>query len=470
MGWRETIARRLAPELKGTDEIRAIVAEELKRSAMQLPITYNYDPKGEGYRPLSGTVLSRDLFPMQQLRMFEIAYYMFDASAMFQRLAKMDRGFMFSGDISVASTDQDVQEIITRFWDDPENNMALKYPDRAMWLSILGEQLWPVNVTPANGFVRLQYVDPSLIKEVWVNPLNIEQLQRIDVADVQGRPGPKYAVIRKDYNVNSKTYDRLIGDCFFFSINHPPNSPRGRSDFLTLFDWIDSLERYGYNYLERAEFLLNFVWDVTLKGMNADQIREFLRDNPPPEPGSIRAHNENATWEAVAPDIKAQDYTKGFDMGKAFIMGAAGRPPSWFGEGGKMYQTEADQVGQVPIVDLQHRQGFHKFALTQIIQFVIDQAVIAGRLSPEKAATGFTITMPEISVRDLVKMTNGVPQLVAAVNIAVQNKWITDDEATRIFAYIMTYLGYEIDPDVQIEAAKNAPDESTIDYENLVTK
>ena len=51
-------------------------------------------------------------------------------------------------------------------------------------------------------------------------------------------------------------------------------------------------------------------------------------DNPPPQPGSQRAHNENVKWEAVAPDIKAQDFSKGYEMGKQFVMGAAG-PPRW---------------------------------------------------------------------------------------------------------------------------------------------
>lgn len=464
----EKVARFIAPELKGDAEIRTLVAEEIRRAQMALPITANRDPNNEGYRRYGDSMLRRDLMPVAQARMFEIAYYMFDASAMFRRLAILDRSFLFAGRITVSSDDEDVKEIIDNFWNDPENNMDLNYPENAMWLSILGEQCWPVTVNKYNGSVRLGYVDPALIREVYVNPLNVRQVMQVELSDLSGRGGEKYAVIRKDYNIHSQTFDRLVGNCFFLSLNHPPNAPRGRSDFLTLFDWIDSLERYGYNYLERAEFMLNFVWDVTLNGMNPDQIREWLRDNPPPQPGSIRAHNESCTWQAVSPDIKAVDNKAGFDMGKGFVMGAHGRPSSWFGEGGKAYQTEADQFGQVPVADLEQRQNYHRFQIEQILRFVIDQAVIAGRLSKEKAAAGFSVTMPEVSKKDLAKMVNGIPQLATSLQIAVANKWLSAETATRMFSFVSSYLGYEVDAEAEIEAAKNAPPAEETDYEKLL--
>jgi hypothetical protein len=469
MGIRETIARAIAPGLKSETEIRAIVADEISRAKMAMPISANYDPKGEGYRRLSGSdSRMRDLMPMAQDRMFELAYYMWDSSAMMRRLAVMDRSFIFNGKISFTSDEPDVQDLLDIFQKDPENRIALKYPEKAMWLSILGEQCWPVNVNPYNGFVRLLYRDPAEIVDVFVNPLNVEQVMQVELRTAGGRTTEKLAVIRKDYNVKVKTYARLVGECFFVKINAPPNSPRGRSDYLTLFDWIDGLERYGFNYLERAEFLLNFVWDVTLKGMNADQIREWLRDNPPPEPGSIRAHNENVEWSAVAPDIKATDFRGGFDMGKGFVMGAAGRPPSWFGEGGKSYQTEAEQSGQVPIADLNSRSYLHECLLTDIGNFVIDQAVIAGVLSAKKAMAGCKVSMPEVSKKDLTKLVNGVPQLASALTIAQNQKWISPDEATRLFSFVVSYLGYEVDAQEQIDAAAAAPKENEVDYEKLL--
>ena len=248
----ETIAKKIAPGLKNETELHSMMAveikEEIAKAKMNMPISVNYDPKNEGYRRVSDSIYTRNLMPVQQARMFEISYYMFDSSAMFKRLATMDRGFLFSGPIVINSESADVKEKLDAFWTDPENNMALKYPEYAMWLSILGEQCWPVEVNQHNGFVLINYEDPAQIKEIWVNPQKTSQLMQVEMMGINERTGKKYAIIRKDYNVQSKTYDKLVGDCFFLSINKPPNAARGRSDFMTLVDWIDSLERYGYNY------------------------------------------------------------------------------------------------------------------------------------------------------------------------------------------------------------------------------
>jgi hypothetical protein len=457
----------IAPGLKGETEIRAIVAEEISRAKMALPIMANYDPKNEGYRRMSGfDSRLRDLMPMAQDRMFEIAYFMWDNSLMMRRLAVMDKSFIFNGPINLTSDDPDVQEVLDVFTQ--KNKIDLRFPDRAMWLSLLGEQVWPATVNPYNGAVILAYEDPSDVVDVLVNPENIEDHMLLELRSRAGRETRKLNIIRESADIKSKAFSRLAGDCFFFRINAPPNSPRGRSDYLTLFDWIDGLERYGFNYLERAEFLLNFVWDVTLKGMNADQIREWLRDNPAPEPGALRAHNENVEWDAVAPDIKATDFRGGFDMGKEIVMGGAGRPASWFGAGGKAYQTEAEQFGQVPIADLNSRSNLYQSILEDIGCFVRDQAVIHGRLGEGKMEADVSASMPEVSKKDLTKLVNGVPQLTTALTIAQSNRWITPDEATRLFCFFASYLGYEIDPQKQIDAAAAAPKEDEVDYEKLL--
>jgi len=465
MALRERIARFLAPDLLAHADVQPLVDEAVKRALAALPVTASYDPKGEGYRRAGSDWTLRNLELVTQARMTEIAYYMFDHSPMFRRLANMDQEFLFAEPVQITSEDDDVQEIIDRAWKGTEIDIEAEFPDLMMWWGILGEQCWPVTVNPANGALAFGYVDPALIEDVWVDSFNARNILRVDIQGDGGRTGPRLPVVRPDGNPASRTYGRLVGECFFLRLNAPPNGPRGRSDFLPLIDWIDGLERYGYNFLERAEQLLNFVWDVTISGANADQIRDWLRDNPPPQPGSMRAHNENVTWNAVAPDIKANDMTAGFNMAKSFVMGAVGRPDAWFGGGGKAYQTEAEQFGQVPIKSLDRRQQKIKQVITLVTRFAIDQAVIRGRLSESQAAAGFAVQMAEISKKDLGKITNALPQMVTALSVAQDSNWITQDEATRLFAALAGQLGYEIDADAMIEAAGDAPDPALEDYE-----
>jgi len=468
MNWRTKIAKAIAPGLMDEQAVKALVSDEISRAKMALPITANYDPKNEGYRPYSSeTILRRELLAVAQDRMFDIAYFMWDMSAMFRRLAKMDKTFIFSRPVKITSSEGAVQERLDLFFKNRENK-AVPLDDRFMWFSILGEALWPVTVNPINGFVRWSFQDPALIKEIWLNQMDTTQRMRVDLQDISGRSGAKMAVIRTDNNIQSKTYGRLVGECFFYTKNNPPTAARGRSDFLTLFDWIDGLERYGFNGLERSEYLLNFIWDVTLKGFNEDQIREWLKTNPPPQSGSMRAHNENVEWDAVAPELKNTDMAAGFNNAKAFIMGAHGRPASWFGEGGKAYQTEAEQFEQIPTKDLESESSFYQGIIEDICQFVIDQAVIAGTLSAEKAKAGFQVDMPEISQKNLVKMVNGVPQLSAALAIAEDRKWVTRKTAAHVFAFVSSYLGYEVNAKKELEEIGEVLNDDEQDYEKYL--
>ena len=461
MAIRDRLTKLIAPGWRSEAEVRSLVAEEVKRAVAALPLTASYDPKGEGYRRLSDSQ-RRDLIAIEQDRMFEIAYFMMDTSAMTRRLALLDKAFLFAEPVSVTSEDEAAQEVIDNFW--RVNRMDLKLANRMMWLGILGEQMWPARVNAANGAVRLGYMDPALIKEVYVNSEDIEDIMVVELMDRAGMPQRRYNVVRESGDPASASIGLLEGECFYFAINHPPNSPRGRSDYLTLFDWIDSLERYGYNFLERAEFLLNFIWDVLLKGMNEEQIRKWLRDNPAPQPGAMRAHNENVEWKAVVPDIKAHDFSSGFDMAKAFIMGAAGRPESWFGGGGKAYQTEAEQFGQVPLKDFDERQLYIRAIVEQVIQFAIDRAIAARRLPEKTREAGFVVNMPEISKKDLTKLIAAFPQFVNGLAIAEDRKWLRRETATRVFAETAGQFGAEIDADEEIEAAGKQPPDGYEDY------
>jgi len=462
MNIKERIVRFFA-----ADMIEQEVQKGIEKARMALPITANYDPNNEGYRRLTGGGQQRrDLAAVTQDRMFEIAYFMWDSSAMFKGMAGMDKAFIFAEPITVVSEEEAVQEVIDGVLGGRKKKFLEKFPDKMSWLSMLGEQCWLVEVNPHNGQVTIAYTDPANIKDVYVNRRNVEEVLQVELYGRAGMGGQKMEVIRENWkDPSSDGFGRLQGECFFFAVNNPPNSPRGRSDFLTLFDWIDGLERYGYNYLERAEFLLNFIWDVTLSGMNQDQIREWLQDNPVPDPGAMRAHNEQVKWEAVAPDMKAADMTGGFNMVKSFIMGAARRPDSWFGGGGKAYQIEAEQFGQVPIKDLTERQNMCKDILSEVVQFAIDQAVIHRRLSAEKAKAGFTVNMPEMSAKDFSKLVNGVPQLATALVVAEEQRWMSHETTTRLFAFVTGQLGFEVDAEAELEAAKERiNDEGMEDY------
>ncbi|MBW2341219.1 MAG: hypothetical protein JRF50_12900 [Deltaproteobacteria bacterium] len=97
---------------------------------------------------------------------------------------------------------------------------------------------------------------------------------------------------------------------------------------------------------------------------------------------------------------------------------------------------------------------------------MIDQAVIAKRLSEEKAETGFTVSMPEISRQDFTTLINGTPQLTTALIIAEENNWISKKTAAKMFAFVIGQLGFEIKVEKELKRAKMGL--SARDYEDYL--
>lgn len=372
----EYIAKKISPNLMTKTEAAELVKIEIASMA-SIPAR-DYDPKSEGYRRLSTDgKYTRELTNISQDRMFEVAYYLFDSSPLLRRIALLQKEFIFGENFSCEIEDENIKSIIDVFWND--NNLKEVFPDWMMWLDILGEHLSVVNIDPISGKCRLQYIDPALIKDVVLDMYN--NPVKVILLDQGGKPGPVFNVIRVDENVLSPTYGKMQGDCFFFTINKPPNSKRGRSAYLTLFDWIDKAESHGFTYLERAASQLNFVWDVLVKNADPKKISEYQEAyRNPPRTNTVNVHNEAVEWKAVSPDIKSMDIKAGFDMALSFILGSIGIPSAWYGEGGKAYQTEADQYGQVPMKAFDEKQEHYKRFLEYIIQFVIDQAIIHNML------------------------------------------------------------------------------------------
>ena len=97
MKLREKMARIIAPGLMNKDQVKELVADEVKKAQMAIPINVDYDPKGEGYRRLSAEgqdQTRRDLTPLSQDLMLELAYYLYDTSGLVKRFVRDTKNFV----------------------------------------------------------------------------------------------------------------------------------------------------------------------------------------------------------------------------------------------------------------------------------------------------------------------------------------------------------------------------------------
>lgn len=472
----QSIGRLLAPGLLDEDQVKELIKEEVTAARQAMPINIDYDPRGEGYRKVGGQAgVERDLGPVSQDMMLEIAYRLYDTSGLVKRFVRDTKNFVLGEGVTFEvendTEDGAARAVLEEFWNDPTNQMALRLDGRIEMLGLLGEQCWPVDVNPYNGRVLLSYVDPANIDEVYTVKYFPEITAALKLKGYGGRTGETLTAIRADNNPLSRQYGRLVGNCFYWGVNKPPNGKRGRSDLVHLFDFIDAFEEGLFDELDRQRFLHAFIWDVELKGATDEEIKEFLRRNKTPKPGSVRAHNEQVKWTAVSPQLNHADNKQLFDLLKTYLSACINRPDSWLGGGGKAYQTEADLMGEPTFKELGSRQRFVKYMLEYVLTFVLDQAILKGRLR-ETAENRFkvSVNMPEMTTKDLQKVVASLLGLSSALDSAVERGWLTDDTAARMFASVASQVGIEIDAAKEIEAAaKQLGDGSSLvtrDYAN----
>jgi hypothetical protein len=414
-------------------------------------------PEDSKWRRITDANL-KDLKPLKMERMLKTAYHLWENNPMAHRIIEMTKDFVIGEGITYTADHEDVKDLLDDFWDDPVNLWDLKQHNKAMELGLYGEQIYPVEVNEMNGKVRLGYIDPLQVKKVVHDSRNCEIIREIQLKRQGNFQPPPLKVIQVNTDANSENAYRMEGDCFYFRINAVTNAPRGSSDLWRVSDWIDGYDEFLNHRLDRAQFINNFVWDITFEGLDQeaiDKLMELPQFKNPPLPGTYRAHNEAVKYEALTPNLQAHDASEEARLIKNNILGGLGIPEHWYAEGGNANRATAAEMGLPIIKRLMTRQRYFRYMIEYIFQFVVDQAVIKGNLAgvPENEM-GFTVSTPQISVDDSGEITTALKNVSGALIVAEDQEWISKETARQVYASVCYRLGFEYDLDKEAEKIK----------------
>ena len=431
------IRQRLAEALLGKKFI-----DELKRKPLKEAIV-SARKEDEGWRALTEDA-RRDLTPLTQERMQEIAFHLYDTNPVAHRILEMTKDFVVGEGITFTAEDPDVEKVLKEFWNDPVNAWNLKQGQRVLELGLYGEQFYPVAVNEIDGKVRMGYLDPAAVARVISDPENVEIIRQVKKKGSVTQVQKTYEVVNLDEDLKSKTYGYLVGDIFFFAINKVANALRGRSDLFSLADWIDGYDQFLFNRLERSHLMNVFLWDVTLEGYNQRQIDDWLKEQGLPKPASMRAHNEKVKWQAIVPELGAHDASEEAKLFRNQILGGAGTPPHWYAGGEGITRATALEMSVPVMKRLKTRQRYFRYIIELIFLFVIHQAIIHKKLK-EDVNRNFAVALPKLLEKDIYTLSLGLKFIMEALAKGMEKEWITEKDAKRIYAYMMSQLGLEIE-------------------------
>lgn len=414
-----------------------------------------------GWRKLTGDS-RRDLNPITQERMQELAVYQWRTDPLANRLVELPVAYLLAEGVRLKVDDDEAQGWLNDFWDDPINCMDIKLAKKVREMSLYGEQCWPVFVNEMNGHCRLGYLDPGDIETVVTDPDNVEQpigiVTKRNSKGIKRRfqiivNGPESVFSQRTQEIRA-TFDD--GPCFFFTINDLSNASRGTSDLLSELDWIDGYAKALFGELERWDHLRAFIWDVKMTGATPEEIDERASKITAPKAGSVRLHNDAEEWTAVTPDLKSEDSGKLARVFRNHIMGGGTIPEHWFGGGGDVNRATAGEMGEPTFKIFTMRQTTWKYILCELGKYQLRRRMMvvlgegADELIKNDEYTVFA-EFPELTARDTSKYAQALQQVVVACGLAIERGVMTEETAAHMIANMASQLGVEIDPDVEME-------------------
>jgi hypothetical protein len=214
------------------------------------------------YRRLSQRK-TRDLEPYTRDRMLKMVYYLWVQNPMARSIVEFKKDYVVGRGLEFKAKDDRVQEVLRAHWNDGINRWGRRQHRTVRELFMWGEQIWPVFVQEHTGRVRLGTIDPAQVKEVVVDPLNVEIPIGVKIRGdaVKREYKLKTALALFDESDLSDEAVKLRagmtdGQCFYFSINKLSNSTRGLSDLIQVVDVIDMYDECQFICVVQLKFFL----------------------------------------------------------------------------------------------------------------------------------------------------------------------------------------------------------------------
>ncbi len=313
------------------------------------------------------------------------------------------------------------------WWTHPLNCMDLRI---RQWLTelILTGDLFVTFHTRPDGLSILRALPSSQIDEIQTHPQDLEDELRFHQVGTLDNPEGTWWT--------SATHG---GDMAHFAINRPVGHLRGTSDLATILPW---LRRYREWLLDRVAVnraRAAFVYEVTVRGTEADVQRRRAELGAPPPPGSVVIHNEAEEWRTVASHVDAGDAEADGKALRLMIAAGAGVPLHFLSEGESATRATAREMGEPTRRAFAERQQVFGTILQAVAREAIRRAVDQGAALPADAPSQVPAPrFPDLTREDNLALAQAAAQIVGALTTAVSRGWLTDGEAA---AWLRKFAG-----------------------------
>ena len=382
---------------------------------------------------------------------FQACVRLFERNPVAKAIVNLTSGYTLSDTIRYAAVEKSVGEVLEEFWTSEWNNWDDAIFTRVRELGVYGEQLWPLLVNPANGFVQVAYILPSRVKKVTMSAISPERVDAIELVSPDGvSEGPKFRI------VNGTPFEEalpagFIADAFYLRANALAGRPRGQSDLLVVADWLEALDDLGFNAVERAAQELDWTKHISApvgtSVADQEEIKRQLRDK---RPGSEVFTLGDVEIRPIVPQLASAESAATARMTINMIAGGAGVAPHMLGWVEDSNRATAEAVNAPMLKVLQTRRREIASAFTRLGKYVISRAVEWGRL-PIGVDQTFSVELPDIAEKDRSSYSRGLLEVVNATMGAYAADMMTLRTALRLISEYTEDMGVAVDVEEELK-------------------
>ena len=347
--------------------------------------------------------------------------------------------------INVKAKEEKVQDILDEYF--KKDAMTPKYQAELAALYLTeGELILPVRTTKYGANLRTTYLYTDTV-EVMFSP-NDNRLVDWIVRPVDGSESVKFVAIQmltdkeelfRGY-LSGETKDppggKEIGaeegkytdppQMAIYVKNSNPSTRRGFPIVYTIADFADILDEFLYQRLNLLRALMRMWLDVTVEGDKTlcEKISEDFKTIPPN--GSVDVHNAKVTVEPKRFDLDGAEISEDF---RSMLTGfdLATTIPS------KYLLGEAEiEAGSMLHKLLVLEQNTFRELFTIILDCQIEAKKAIGLIG-KGVDTSYELIFPEVSTKDISKLSTAVNQLALALMTGTQEGWIEHESAAKAF-------------------------------------
>lgn len=349
------------------------------------------------------------------------------------------------GDKGVAYTcsNPDVKKVVQEFWDDPKVRFGQLQPALLKSQMLWGELPVELMVGDQSGVVRLSVMDPVIVDKILLDRGNPLWPSKMVLTSEDGSDPKAFDLVQVDDETGLRQ-----GNAFFFAPWKTLVTDTRGVPFLTpILDQLDSYDTVLSNMIDRTALARYLVWDVTVKGTQP-QVDAYVKSRGGahiPPSGSVEIHNESVVWEPKSAPSGAQEDTQAAGAVLTQVAGGSGLSKTWLAEPDGANRATSLTMAEPVRRRVGSVQGIWLDQMTEIVRYVVDQAVAAGRISATVEATdpktGATTTVPaamtvlvtgpEIAAADAQLTAQTLLNVATGLEMLVKTGLLTPEAAAR---------------------------------------